>query len=52
MALVVDPRHRAWLEENRWVNIYEDQLMSYLLVAVLKFDITTYEGYTISTGKI
>ena len=50
--LVTDPTRRAWLQKNRFVNLYEDQLVSYLLVGVAGFDITDYSGYTFRTGSI
>jgi len=50
MQAVVDtvrsPRHQRWLQENRRVNLYEDLLMSYLVVVRGGFNLTDYSDYT------
>ena len=49
---MTDPTRRAWLQRNRFVNLYEDQLVSYLFVGVAGFDVTDYSGYTFRTDSL
>jgi len=49
MKAVVDTvrgEHQSWLQKNRRRNLYEDLLMSYLVVVRCGLKLTDYSGYT------